>query len=435
MKRDRLEKIVEASMLTLAFAIPFSAACRIKGYPAPLSALWGAGIVILSLGVLLKEGAISDIRRIVPAGGPARRLAWSALVFLAVCGVSGFGALNSRLWAKELVQFILFFSLVFAIWLLALRRFSIKAYGLAVLLAATAVSVVGIIQYFWGVDLGLKHFTTEGGRIRAFGGLQFPNKLGVYLAGVVPLGLAFGVRGDRLGRTAFLLCVPILACLVLTLSRSAWIGGMVGIVIFLLMQGRTALRPVLYAGCLSVLFAGLMVVDNHARKGNTVQEGGRQIVALSRDVDANRAELLRLGARLIAEKPLSLGIGLGNSERIIQPEAEQMSLDVPEGVRSDLRGAGSFHNTPVQLYVETGPLGVFAALCVLYFFFRTVRAAPKAVRERPEFAGLAACVGVIVATGAFDWLWTRGTGDMMFYASGLLLAWIRNTDDENGAGS
>jgi O-antigen ligase len=429
----RLEYSIEIAVLLMACIIPFSAALRIDGYPVPLSALWGAGIVALSLSAWVRGEAATGFRRTVWTGLRERRLLLCTCLFVLVCGLSGVRALSVGLWAKELLQLCLFFGVALTIWLFAARRIPVQAYIVVVLIAAAAASAVGIFQYFRGADIGIRHFITEGGRIRAFGGLQYPNKMGVYLAGVVPAGLALGTRRDRYGWTARLLLIPVLVCLVLTLSRSAWIGGTIGVFLLLIMQWRKVWKPTVVAAIVLALVAAFVVVDNRLAEGAGNRARRLKTVALRREVDKNRMQLLKLGFRMIAERPLSLGIGLGNSERVIQPETEELSLEVPQTVRPDLRDAESFHNTPVQLYVETGPLGVAAGLALLFCFIRAIAAAPLGVHERPEFAGLAGGVAAIVVTGAFDWLFTRGTGDMMFYVSALLLAMTERYRNENGA--
>ena len=117
---------------------------------------------------------------------------------------------------------------------------------MALVSSAAIVSVFGIYQYFFG-NLATQwidsvYFTEITKRVSVF--FDNSNIIGFFLAIIFPFALAsFFMWKERKQRTvAFFAIALILACVVYTWSRGAWLAVIAGTVIFFLIYSRKTLK-------------------------------------------------------------------------------------------------------------------------------------------------------------------------------------------------
>jgi O-antigen ligase len=202
---------------------------------------------------------------------------------------------------------------------------------------------------------------------RAEGTFGDPNLLAFYLSLVLPLALvgAIALRGAARaasGGAALL----VLAAMLLTLSRSAYLGALAALLVLLTWPPFRRVSVALLA--VVVLFG--------AFNASAIVES-RQVGVIATRLQSISAERgtnprWRIYARtpaMIADRPL-LGVGLGNF-----PEVSPLY-----GMRE--RGGGIFlhaHNVPLTFAAETGLLGLAALVA---FILAVTRRALAAVRDR-----------------------------------------------------
>ncbi len=139
----------------------------------------------------------------------------------------------------------------------------------ALVSSATVVSVIGILQYFFGTlnrtSLDLTYFSDIKGRVTAL--FENPNVLGFYLAMIFPLALYFLVHAKSFRRKfrLFLVCTVMVVCVILTWSRGAWLAMLISSLIFLLIYTRKTLRYLLLL-LLSVPFLAFLLPDTVIRR-------------------------------------------------------------------------------------------------------------------------------------------------------------------------
>ena len=139
----------------------------------------------------------------------------------------------------------------------------------ALVTSATVVSVIGILQYFFGVlnrsTLDLSYFSDIKGRVTSL--FENPNVLAFYLVTVFPLGLYFLVRvqGFRKKLAMLLVCGLMITCTVLTWSRGAWLAMLLTTMIFLLIYTRKTLRYLVFL-LVSVPFLAFLLPDSVVRR-------------------------------------------------------------------------------------------------------------------------------------------------------------------------
>ncbi len=208
------------------------------------------------------------------------------------------------------------------------------------------------------------------------------------LAGVLSLGLLTGLprllpgaQGPR--RLRAIGSAVMLAGLVATYTRGAWIGFASGVltVAAAVRRGRVLLVAGLALLALGALFAPYQLRHRFLSMADPASEGVRE-----------RVYMWRSGVAMWREAPV-LGVGPGGVKRGYERYA------LPEAVK---KRTGHVHNTPLQILVERGVLGLAAWLWIWVGFFRAgvgaLRRWPEAAsRERALILGsLAAVVGFLV---------------------------------------
>lgn len=123
----------------------------------------------------------------------------------------------------------------------------------ALVSSATIVAILGVFQYFFGTldvaTLDLVHFSDIKGRVTVVFGNA--NMVGFYLAMILPISLYFLFRAKGLGQRLVRLfsVFMMLACIVFTWSRGAWLATLVSLLIFFFIHTRKTIRYLLVVLC------------------------------------------------------------------------------------------------------------------------------------------------------------------------------------------
>ena len=327
-----------------------------------------------------------------------RQLAWSpinryvilyAAVYLAgtLFSISLKASLNSGLLS---VAFILFAVVLFNG---VETRGQLDALLTAVVLAAAAVSCLGIVQYIfrWGyqsaawVDSDM--FSTIQFRVSST--LKNPNMLGQYLILMVPLGGAklLTARSWK-GRVLwFCCCGAMCLCMILTFSRGAWLGLLfAGAAFFVLLNPRLMLLfPVALVGLYFILPPS--VIERFTSIGN-----------LS-DASTSYRVYIWMGTLAMLKDYWLCGIGPGTEAfNMVYPAYSYNGIIAPHS-----------HNLFLQIVSDAGvaALGVFILL--LFVFFRMMCAALH--REKDWTSRL---LQIAVTAGVFGFM-VQAMTDYSFY--------------------
>lgn len=257
----------------------------------------------------------------------------------------------------------------------------------ALLVVATVAAAVGVLQTVvcpgpaadYGSPAWLYH---RCNRARGFFSIYMT------LAGVLSLVLLANLPrllpGARLPRWPTLPWLVSLVGLLATYTRGAWLGFVVGVL---------ALIPATRKGR-RLLLGGLIVLGLITLAG---PQHLRQRFLTMGDPDdptvKERVYMWRSGLTMWRQHPV-LGVGPGGVKR------EYESYALPEAVK---KRTGHVHNTPLQVLVERGVLGLAAWVWIWAAFYvrgiRLLRRLPSEARqERALVAGsLAAITGFLIA--------------------------------------
>lgn len=253
------------------------------------------------------------------------------------------------------------------------------------------VGIVGVLQVALCPWLGplepiLGRLARKCHRAHAFYSIwmTLAGVLSLVLLAMLPAVLASGPRWRARG----LAWLGGLAGLVATFVRGAWLGFLAGAVTLLVLLPR---RRLLVVGALLILAVAVLMVPDARRRAESIVD----------PTDPTARERWAMWASAIAmarDHPLT-GVGPGQVKRqygaYAAPELSQ-------------RPRGHLHNTPLQILVEHGLVGLGAWLILFgAFFTRAVGVLrglpPGATRERALVAGSVAAIAGFLVGGLTEY--------------------------------
>jgi putative inorganic carbon (hco3(-)) transporter len=228
------------------------------------------------------------------------------------------------------------------------------------------------------------------------------------LAGVLTLTLvaAAPIVTARIRRqpAALLAWLAGVAGLVATYTRGAWLGLVAGLAVA---SAVTRWRALVVVGALGlvVVVAAVAFPSVRARVAGVVDP--------SDDTARERVTMLRTGFLMVREQPL-FGVGPGQIKRLYPAYAP------PEALR---RSTSHLHNTPLQILVERGIVGLATWMAVFVAFF--VRAiaiwrhlGPARTDDRALVGGSIAAMAGFLVSGLFEY--NFGDTEVLFVASAVM---------------
>jgi O-antigen ligase len=267
----------------------------------------------------------------------------------------------------------------------AARRWLMLLFACIAIVSALSIVQVAVCPETAPAVPVLRRFLRRCHRAHAFYSIYMT------LGGVLLLVLTAVLPGLLRHRTALAWTVPGwmtgVAALALTQVRSAWLGFVIGVLGTLHVMRR---RAVVLAIVAAVLLAALALPGVAAR----VRTIGRMDDPTTRD----RLAMLTGGLRIARDHPW-IGIGPGAVKHVYPVYAP------PQALR---RSTSHLHNSPLQILVERGVIGLVLWLAVFAaFFVRAVRVFRSLRADAPEaralVAGSIAAVAAFLVAGLFEY--------------------------------
>ena len=378
----------------------------------PLIALWGLVLLpLLCLFLALPECLLCAIFLVFPVLGLSGHptillcglvgLLWLSYLAKAMCGKrtaesSGFDwACLIFCFSLLLGSFVGFGSRTEGIALAALASMALPARQLlgsrawairarASLLAGAGMCAgVGVMQYLlrqaalqW-VDRD--RFGDIGGRVVSF--FENPNVLAIYLLFCLPMALGAAIDAERhsLVKVAYGICALLCgACLILTWSRGAWLGGMAEVILLLILCNRKtlAISFLLPFFCMPILpFLPRSIRNRFASIGMLGESSIRY-----------RRYTWRGTCSMLKKHPFGIGVGSTAFLRIY-----------PHYAVSGTETVMHAHSLFLHLLAEMGGMGLLSFLLCLFFAFLPFG------RGIHLHARCAICGALVM--GIFDHLW------------------------------
>lgn len=294
------------------------------------------------------------------------------------------------------------------------KRFDIILSGAYFALIVTGI--VAIIQKKMGiaVDPSLTDVALNSDMPgRAFSTMGNPNNYAEFLVIFLPFCFAFALsRKSALQKTVFtaLLLIPFTA-LILTYSRSGWLGFAVTLLVFAALYNKKLIPVIIVLGIVSIPFIPRTVLNRIMTIGNMD------------DTSSAYRIFIWQGALSMLKKFWYSGVGLGPAAfRDVYP------------LFADLRAVSAPHTH--MLFLEVfAEMGITGLLAFTYFIIAlVVRSCKKALNVRGDmrFYSIAAASSMtgIMTIGFAEYVWFYPRVMIAFFiAIGIAMAAIRRKDD------
>jgi hypothetical protein len=367
----------QRGVVALAALVPFDGLRQLW----PIPAGWKEGLVLVTLAATFMAPPASR--------GPAGRrlpdwgIALGALVAVGAASAIVVGGSQGALGLKIAFFYVL---VAWTIWRCPFTRLDRDHLVSVLMLTGVATAVYGVVQQILGperlVELGYSYersvLTADGGYFRSFSTFLTNFPFALYLMLVLLVGLAVALDDVRRSRNRWFLVagVPvILLGLVVSLTRSAWVGLLVGTLYLGLTRYRVllvALAQIVVVGAIALVFAG-----------------GWGGAFLSEESSQDRLGIWTDSLAEVAAHPLGLGIGATGST------AEKLELESGGDVSNALQADNYFLETALEL----GIIGLWLFIVVLLLSWQAaVRTSRDLAGEEAAFAsGVGAMVVASVA--------------------------------------
>jgi putative inorganic carbon (HCO3(-)) transporter len=240
----------------------------------------------------------------------------------------------------------------------------------SVLISGYVVAVAAVLQSGFGL-LGGGYFRLGGGAIRADVTLANPDFLGIFLAMLLPVALAklISPRPLHTRIVAANLIVVLTLALVLTYTRSAWIGALIGAVVVLsLRRGHFHVGSALALGAALLISIAILAGARAAQPGNnqadvvnTIYARVLSIADFSAGTESHRLQIWRDTVPLIASRPI---VGYGpDTFGLVFPQFQTVNQ---HGILWD-----KAHEEVLGTAATQGIVGVLAYTWIMVAFIRT----------------------------------------------------------------
>ncbi len=354
----------------------------IGGIVASLVSIAASSILLGAALLMWIPGAVRN-RRLGLSAPPFK---WALGLFLGAVLLSIVFSLDPVYSARYLTKAVKVGLLVFA-WTYLTRK-HVEAVFKAVMAVLACSALYGLLQYEWLLDINLLN------RIRGFMShwMTFSGQL---MLGAVSLSAYLLLCGGRSepgrdsgeGRrggweTALWIAVLsiLLLALLLTFTRNAWLGALVG----LMTLSMVISRRWLVAGLVGL---GLIAVAVPGQFKERLLDG----FDLHDTTTQSRLELLHTGVAIIADHPWT---GVGPRMVPIVAQRYRSNHKFPDWLYQHL------HNSPLQIAAEMGIIGLAAWLALWGWLARDFWRMAKGWRERDPFRFFV-CVNALCVSAAF----------------------------------
>lgn len=344
----------------------------------------------------------------------------AVLIFMTMVALGGVFSVSPSTSIKSVLVFICFMLGYFlTINLIRSKEWLVRC-SIAAGIAAVIESLIGIAQYLLG-DVETKWLDTQmfsdiSGRVTST--LENPNVLAEYILLTLPIAAAllFSAKGFRQKFFAFLSCGIMAACLLLTWSRGAWIGMLVGAVLFIMIYHRRSIY-LFIAGAASVPFLPFVLPDSIISRITSIGDMGDSSTSY-------RVYIWRASVKMIGDY-FTGGIGVGEGAfRALYPRYSFAGIEA----------APHSHNLYLQIWLEIGIFGLLIFAAFIFLFLQNNFTHCRELSNRDNKAGgdrvmACACMCGIVAVlvqGMTDYIWYNYRIFLMFWLiAGLSSSFIR----------
>lgn len=255
------------------------------------------------------------------------------------------------------------------------------------------VSAYGVLQYAFGLGASTWHdeemFSDISGRVVST--FENPNVLAEYLIMLIPLAFALTVISTKrnMKAAAMVTLATSVVCLVFTWSRGAWLGFILGMMIFLLVYSKKILAAMF--ACLALVpFLPFVLPDSIINRFASIGN-------LADSSTSYRVNIWSGVVKMLEDYWLT-GIGTG------LPAFSQV---YPKYSLSGIESAPHSHNLFFQIITEHGITALIIFIIIILLYVQSVFTFNKFETRKTKLAASALMCGIIavLAQGMTDYIW------------------------------
>lgn len=263
--------------------------------------------VLLIIGIFRCLGDYGNRRRVVSENRWV--LFWCGLLILTYCfaflrapSVPAFLALNLELRFVGVMLFFMFLDLDEKHIVILLR---------VMIVSVVLIAIYGLIQYFWDYErllplVSSENISADGQRRLYSYALSFLET--AYAAVIAVLILLSGAARNSL-RIALRWIALLFPCLLLTYTRSAYLGLLAGVAVLCIVD-RRQLRRVAVPGLLAICFiCGILLFGGDAAGGSSLGQRVQSIVSQNDESSQEHKKRMQEAVQVIFVNPLGVGLG------------------------------------------------------------------------------------------------------------------------------
>ena len=342
------------------------------------------------------------------------------LVFMAAGGIISVDGASSLSYAGMYCVLSLGYFLVVT---LIKSKEQLRSCVYSILTSAFLVSIYGIYQNFFGnastVWTDTEMFGSSSARITST--FENPNVLAEYLIMCLPFAFALFIEKKGFGKKLVTAVsgVAIILALVYTMSRGAWLGCIIGLLIFMLIYSRKTL-VVCFFGLFCIPFLPIVLPDSIIKR----------FTSIGNMADSSTAYRVHIwqGCIELFKDFWASGIGVGK---------DVFAKIYPTYTLAGIESAPHSHNLFLQIAIELGIFGLIIFILAMlslasqaFTYFSKCRKDGKSQNGKSNRLTVAAALcGVIAvaAQGMTDYVWYNYRIYLMFWLlAGLCAAGVRS---------
>lgn len=377
---------IPIGILAFSFNLPFAIGATIFIIPF-IPTMAAAGLCILCTAILVINKSANADRKW--KYGPVEFLIVLFMTIFAICSFTSFSFASS---IQICILCIVLMSFYFIIVNSVKTKKQLTSMLLAFVISALLVSLYGIVQYIFKIDMDKQVWLDEEMfsqiKMRAYSTLENPNVLGEYLLLTIPVCIAFFWSAKKaLQKISFAgILTVLMVCMVLTMSRGCWLGLLVAATIFItFVDGRYWLFAIA-ALLLAPILLPQSILDRFLSIGNL------------EDTSSSYRLFIWLGTLRMLKDFWLVGVGPGiNAFNAVYPHYSLDQVPAPHS-----------HNVYLQITTETGIVGLFAFMLICFMFFKKLSVRAKEIAnknfDKIMIISIASGVAAFLFQGIFDYV-------------------------------
>ncbi len=292
----------------------------------------------------------------------------------------------------------------------------------SIFVSSFIVSMYGIYQNFLGTAQTIwqdtEMFSGIGGRVVST--FENPNVLAEFIIITLPFALAVFLSAKGFfGRFASFGIFSVgVACLIFTWSRGAWLGIMIGLVVFMLIYSRRTMM-ILLAGIAAIPFLPLVLPVSIITRFTSIGD-------ISDSSTAYRVHIWQGSFAMLRDFWVS-GIGVGK---------EAFRAVYPTYAFAGIESAPHSHNLYLQIGIELGLFGLIIFIAALFMTARESftlfcrKTTPKTLKFKLYAAAGFCGIIAILAQGMTDYIWYNYRIFFIFWLMLGLINAVNRTENE-----